>query len=165
MSLIVAEKINDKVIIVGEVLLSKNNENKSINILEEYDDAFNSKDELYKIASCIKNIIIDKNISISFAGSPIVAREALKEIKNKAIDEKDNILEILYNLSKRSNENCDTATDFMAYFGEPYNKLYRIDKDAILDQDLAYIGDLDAYREYKKTMKNIQEISFKKIFI
>jgi len=134
MSFIVVEKLDKKVIIVGEVLLSNDIEKKYTHRFDED-------------TSCIKNIIINNHISLSFAGNVSNAEKATNEI-NSNIKNRDIILDILKKYSSGDINNENSTTDFIVYFGEPYYKLYIIQNGKYLDCEKCYIGSQDAYKLY-----------------
>lgn len=136
MTLVVAEKLDNKVIILSDTLLSFDWEGSPIH-------------KHVKGRSTIKTIIINKNICISYAGSPTYAEEALFEISSSK-KVKPKILNILVKCNKKSKG----KTDFLVYFGEPNNELYIIKElQAPLNVQKCYIGLPSAYKKYTQIYK------------
>jgi hypothetical protein len=126
MSLIVARKYQNNIIIVGD---SK--------ITYPYLDKNNPKDGL------VKSVIINAQLCISVAGVVDYGNEALQKIgKGKSKTEVIEILEFFH--SKSGNE-----TSFLVCFGNPHYKIIRIDNGVTESVQNGWIGSHPAFEKFQ----------------
>lgn len=127
MSLIVARKINNKLIIVGDTKLTY-----------PYKEKNSPKD------GTIKSIILNSTISVCFAGDVYYAEEALKEIASNY--DLENIKSTLLKWHLES----EGSTDFIIAVGcnEPY---FLTIKDSIIKLEYqCWIGSIDGFRKFQE---------------
>jgi hypothetical protein len=141
MSLIIARKENNDIIILSDTKLSENFEkNESIR-----------SDSNLVANSVLKTVFVKDNICISYAGGEKDAADALD-----LINEKDNVDEILTILLASHNSSIGNGTDYIVCEGQAIPKIYVIKDSFCIQTNNAWIGDSQAYEKFDKFLSKIE---------
>ncbi|WP_273321176.1 hypothetical protein [Vallitalea guaymasensis] len=148
MSLVVARKIKNNIIIMSDTKLT-----------------YKDKVERNKITSgTIKTVIIGKEINLSFAGETLYAKEALNWIEeNQQKINVNDLIVYLENINKKS----EFETDFILCIGDKesvHSKIIQIKDGQISNVVSSWIGSITAFNKYQEAFHSFNEKKLDSLF-